>query len=50
VFANQGALAMSVGVFPVEKNRSVELLSKGGTTTLRSLEVSELRSAWSGGK
>jgi fructan beta-fructosidase len=50
VFANDGAAALSVGVVPGAKDRSVQLFSRDGTTSLRSLEVHELRSAWFAGK
>ena len=31
---------------PKEEDRSLEVFSRGGNTTMRSLEVIELRSSW----
>jgi len=46
LFGNEGEIYLVAGVIPPDDNRSLELISKGGTATVKSLEVYELRSAW----
>jgi fructan beta-fructosidase len=46
VFANDGAVAMSVAAIPAEKERSLALFSRGGKARVAALEVIEMRSAW----
>jgi fructan beta-fructosidase len=46
VFGNDGRVALSVGVHPAERERSLTAFTRGGGTRLRSLEVFELKSAW----
>ena len=46
IYANGGRVYMPVGVIPREDNRTLEVFARGGTATIRALEVYELRSAW----
>jgi fructan beta-fructosidase len=46
IFANRGRVYMPVTMTPPDDNLSLDVFSKGGTATLVSLEVWELRSAW----
>jgi fructan beta-fructosidase len=47
VFANDGAAALSIGVIPPEKDRSISVFARGGNASVGGLTVFELRSAWS---
>jgi fructan beta-fructosidase len=44
LFGNDGAVALSIGVIPSEKDRSFELFARG--KAMADLEVFELRSSW----
>jgi len=46
LFGNEGAVYLVAGAIPPDDNRSLELVSRGGAATVKSLEVYELRSAW----
>jgi len=46
LFGNGGETYLVAGMIPPEDNTSLELVSKGGSAVVRSLEVYELRSAW----
>jgi fructan beta-fructosidase len=46
IFGNDGAMAMSIGLIPPDKDRSLSAFSRGGNTSVPALEVIELRSAW----
>jgi fructan beta-fructosidase len=46
LFGNSGETYLVAGMIPPDDNTSLELISKGGTATVTSLEVYELRSAW----
>ena len=46
IFGNGGQAALSVGVIPADDEHRLEVFSRGGATSLRSLEVIELKSAW----
>lgn len=46
VFANDGQIAMSFCFLPAAENTGLELRSEGGSPTIRSMVVRELRSAW----
>ena len=46
LFGNGGETYLVAGMIPPDNNTSLELVSKGGTATVRSLEVYELRSVW----
>jgi len=46
LFGNDGETYLVAGMVPADDDTSLELISKGGTATVRSLEVYELRSAW----
>jgi len=46
VFGNGGETYVVAGMIPPDDNTSLELVSKGGTATVKSLDVYELRSAW----
>jgi fructan beta-fructosidase len=46
VFANNGAVTMSVAAIPPEKERSLLLFARGGKARVEALEVIEMRSAW----
>jgi fructan beta-fructosidase len=50
VFGNDGRVALSIGVLPADGNKSLVLFSREGSTRVRSLEVTELNSAWEPGK
>jgi fructan beta-fructosidase len=50
VFGNGGRVALSSAVLVAPEKREVELFSRGGKTRVVTLEVFELRSAWSGKK
>ena len=45
-FGNGGETYLVAGMIPPDDNTSLELVTKGGTATVTSLEVYELRSAW----
>jgi fructan beta-fructosidase len=47
IFANEGRVYIPMGVIPGAENRSLSVYAKGGAATLRSLQVHELRPAWS---
>ena len=46
LFANDGETYLVAGMTPPDDDTSLELVSRGGTATVKSLEVYELRSAW----
>ena len=46
IFGNDGRVYMPLGVILAEKPKSLEIFTKGGNTTIKSLEVYELDSAW----
>jgi fructan beta-fructosidase len=46
VFANDGALYMPVGVLPSDQLRTLDVFTRGGDTTVESLEVHELKRIW----
>jgi len=46
IFGNDGRLYMPMGMSIVEGNRSVQVYAMGGSARIESLEVFELRSAW----
>jgi sucrose-6-phosphate hydrolase SacC (GH32 family) len=46
IFANRGRIYMPIGVIPPDDDRTLEVYSKGGSATLASLEVHELKSSW----
>ena len=46
IFGNAGRVYMPVGVIPPDDNRTLAIFSKGGSATVTSLEVHELKSAW----
>ena len=46
IFANDGRLYMPMGAKFPANNRSLELFANGGNATINSLEVHELKSAW----
>ena len=46
IFGNDGRVALPIGVVFEDDNKSLEIYSKGGITHVDSLEVYELRSAW----
>jgi len=46
LFCNGGETYLVAGMIPPDDNTSPQLVSEGGTATVRSLEVYELRSAW----
>jgi len=46
LFGNGGETYLVAGMVPPDDNTSLGLISKGGTATVISLEVYELRSAW----
>ena len=46
LFANDGEVALSCGTILSESNKSIEVYSRGGATTLKSLVVYEMKSAW----
>lgn len=48
VFGNDGRVAISVGIAPEAANRSLGVRSIRGAARLKSLEVFELESAWTG--
>jgi fructan beta-fructosidase len=47
IFGNDGRLYMSAGVIVPSENHSMEVFAKGGAAKINSLEVYELKSAWS---
>jgi sucrose-6-phosphate hydrolase SacC (GH32 family) len=46
VFANDGLLYFSIGTIVAADNLNLELSAKGGQSTIRSLQVYQLKSAW----
>jgi fructan beta-fructosidase len=46
IFGNEGRVYMPMGVIPKAEDRSLALYTKGGTATIESLRVYELRSSW----
>ena len=46
VFANQGRLALAVGIVPEDSDRSIALTGKGGAAQVVALTVHEMRSIW----
>lgn len=46
IFGNDGRLYMPMGVIVPQDNLSLEIYAKGGTANINSLEVAELKSAW----
>jgi fructan beta-fructosidase len=46
VFANEGKVSMSSCFLPRQSNRGLELFANGGPARIRSLQVYELKSAW----
>jgi len=46
IFGNDGIVAMPIGVIPPDDKGSLAVFSRGGSTTVHSLEVHELESAW----
>jgi fructan beta-fructosidase len=46
VFGNGGRVAMSIGVIPPESEHATRLFSEGGRTTVRSIDVFPMTSAW----
>jgi fructan beta-fructosidase len=46
VFANDGAVAMSVASIPPDRERSLSLFARGGKASVAALEVIEMRSGW----
>jgi sucrose-6-phosphate hydrolase SacC (GH32 family) len=46
LFGNDGETYLVAGMIPPDDKTSLELVSRGGTATVESLEVYELRSAW----
>jgi len=46
LFGNGGETYLVAGMIPPDDNTSLELISKGGTATIKSLDVYQLRSAW----
>jgi sucrose-6-phosphate hydrolase SacC (GH32 family) len=46
LFGNDGETYLVAGMIPPDDNTSLELVAKGGTATVKSLDVYELRSAW----
>jgi len=46
LFGNGGETYLIAGMIPPDDNTSLELVGKGGTATVKSLEVYELCSAW----
>ena len=46
LFGNGGETYLVAGLIPADDSKSLELISKGGTATVKSLKVYELRSAW----
>jgi fructan beta-fructosidase len=46
VFANDGAVAMSIAVIPPDGERSLALFARGGQARIPALEVIEMRSSW----
>lgn len=48
VFGNDGMVSMSSCFLPVEKDSSVRIYAKGGSASIRSMEVREVMSSWTG--
>jgi fructan beta-fructosidase len=46
VFANSGAAAFSVAALAPEDKKGVEAFGRGGTATIRALDIYEMKSAW----
>jgi fructan beta-fructosidase len=46
IFGNRGQVAVSVGVVPADKDRTLALSARGGPVRLRTLDVFTLRSVW----
>ena len=46
IFGNHGRVYMPMGAILPEDNKTIEIFSKDGSTTIGSLEVYELRSTW----
>ena len=46
IFANRGAVAISVGVIPKDDEHSIALTSQGGEAIVPSMTIWELKSAW----
>ena len=46
IFGNDGLVYLPMGVIPKDEDKSLEVFSKSGNAVLRSLELYELRSAW----
>jgi fructan beta-fructosidase len=46
LFVNGGQAALSLGVIPPDDNRTLEIFSRGGAARARSLEVYQMKSAW----
>jgi len=48
VFVNDGREAVSKVIYPGEKDLGLELFAEGGTAVVKSLDVWEMKSIWSG--
>jgi sucrose-6-phosphate hydrolase SacC (GH32 family) len=46
VFANGGRIAMSVAAIAKERDLSLEILARGDSAKIVTLEVSEMKSIW----
>jgi sucrose-6-phosphate hydrolase SacC (GH32 family) len=46
LFGNGGETYLVAGMIPPDDNTSLELVTKGGSATVTSLQAYELRSAW----
>ena len=46
VFANEGEVALAVGILPQDDNRSLEIFAAGGSAKIERLLVYALRSIW----
>jgi sucrose-6-phosphate hydrolase SacC (GH32 family) len=46
LFGNDGEMYLVAGAIPPDDNSSLQVVSKGGAATVKSLKVYELRSAW----
>ena len=46
IFGNDGRLYMPMGVIAAQDNLSLEVYAKGGSAKINTLEVHELKSAW----
>jgi fructan beta-fructosidase len=46
IFANDGLVAMSMGVIPPDDDKSLAVFSRGGDAKVNLLQVFELKSAW----